>query len=86
MSSVNQIEIKDAVDINDKKKKDKLKKKKRKLENGSELPTINKKKAKKQKVEEENEERSSDEDLPTITTDVDENDVSFKDETKVETI
>ncbi|CAF1030851.1 unnamed protein product [Rotaria sordida] len=70
-------EINNTIEINGKKKKDKLKKKKRKLDNSHEITTINKKKAKKRKLE--TEEINNDEDLSSTA--INEN----KDETKIET-
>ncbi len=62
---------------------DKLKKKKRKLENGNEIPTINKKKAKKRKLEQQNEEVNSDEELSS--TEIDANNGNIAKEDKIET-
>ncbi|CAF1028282.1 unnamed protein product [Rotaria sordida] len=77
MSTSMETEINNTIEINGKKKKDKLKKKKRKLDNSHEITTINKKKAKKRKLE--TEEINNDEDLSSTA--INEN----KDETKIET-
>ncbi|CAF1095702.1 unnamed protein product [Rotaria sordida] len=77
MSTSMETEINNTIEINGKKKKDKLKKKKRKLDNSHEITTINKKKAKKRKLE--TEEINNDEDLSSTA--IKEN----KDETKIET-
>ncbi|UJR10738.1 hypothetical protein I4U23_014926 [Adineta vaga] len=61
MASDSENEMDNTVQLHEK-KKDKLKKKKRKLENGSEAISINKKKVKKRKLEEQHEQEEEEED------------------------